>query len=59
MRPNRGLKSNTGTLIGAILVAADHQTVLLEQGNIDSVSHAESTVLANTLINQKGPWVFL
>ena len=29
---------------GAILVAADHETVMLEQGNIDSVNHAESTL---------------
>ena len=29
---------------GAILVAPDHETVLLEQGNIDSVQHAESTL---------------
>ncbi|MFT5578766.1 MAG: tRNA(Arg) A34 adenosine deaminase TadA [Paraglaciecola psychrophila] len=29
---------------GAILVAADHRTVLLEQGNIDAVNHAESTL---------------
>ncbi len=29
---------------GAILVAPDHATVLLEQGNIDSVQHAESTL---------------
>ena len=29
---------------GAILVAADHETVLMEQGNIDSVNHAESTL---------------
>lgn len=29
---------------GAILVAADHETVLLEQGNIDAVNHAESTL---------------
>lgn len=29
---------------GAILVAADHETVLLKQGNIDSVNHAESTL---------------
>jgi tRNA(Arg) A34 adenosine deaminase TadA len=27
---------------GALLVAADGQTVLLEQGNIDTVNHAES-----------------
>ncbi len=29
---------------GAILVAADHETVLMQQGNIDSVNHAESTL---------------
>jgi tRNA(Arg) A34 adenosine deaminase TadA len=29
---------------GAILVAADHETVLLTQGNIDTVNHAESTL---------------
>ncbi|MBU6259916.1 MAG: nucleoside deaminase [Burkholderiales bacterium] len=29
---------------GAILVAPDHETVLLEQGNIDTVNHAESTL---------------
>ena len=27
---------------GAILVAPDHETVLAEQGNVDSVNHAES-----------------
>ena len=32
---------------GALLVDADHETVLLEQGNVDSVNHAES-VLART-----------
>lgn len=32
---------------GAILVAPDHETVLLEQGNVDQVNHAES-VLART-----------
>jgi tRNA(Arg) A34 adenosine deaminase TadA len=30
---------------GAILVAPDHTTVLLEQGNVDTVNHAESTLL--------------
>lgn len=30
---------------GAILVAPDHETVLLEQGNINTVNHAESTLL--------------
>lgn len=29
---------------GAILVAADHETVLLEQGNLDTVNHAEATL---------------
>ena len=29
---------------GAILVAADHQTVLLTQGNVDRVNHAESVL---------------
>lgn len=29
---------------GAILVAADHETVLLEQGNVDAVNHAESVL---------------
>lgn len=30
---------------GAILVAPDHETVLLEQGNIDTVNHAEATLV--------------
>jgi tRNA(Arg) A34 adenosine deaminase TadA len=29
---------------GAVLVAANNETVLMEQGNIDSVAHAESTL---------------
>lgn len=29
---------------GSILVDADHETVLLEQGNIDTLHHAESTL---------------
>jgi tRNA(Arg) A34 adenosine deaminase TadA len=32
---------------GALLVAADGETVLLEQGNIDSVNHAESVLARN------------
>ena len=32
---------------GALLVAPDHETVLAEQGNVDTVNHAES-VLART-----------
>ena len=29
---------------GAVLVAADHETVLLEQGNVDAVNHAEAVL---------------
>ena len=29
---------------GALLVAADHETVLLEQGNVDGVNHAEAVL---------------
>ena len=29
---------------GALLVAPDNQTVLMEQGNVDTVNHAESTL---------------
>lgn len=36
---------------GAILVAPDQETMLLEQGNIDTVNHAES-VLARTAFSQ-------
>ena len=36
---------------GALLVAADHETVLIEQGNVDSVNHAEA-VLARTAAQQ-------
>lgn len=32
---------------GAVLVAPDHETILLEQGNVSTVNHAES-VLART-----------
>jgi tRNA(Arg) A34 adenosine deaminase TadA len=32
---------------GAILVGADHETILLEQGNVDTVNHAESTLARN------------
>jgi len=30
---------------GALLVAADHETVLLEQGNLDGVNHAEAVLV--------------
>jgi len=29
---------------GALLVGADHETVLLEQGNVDAVNHAEAVL---------------
>jgi tRNA(Arg) A34 adenosine deaminase TadA len=29
---------------GALLVAADHETVLMEQGNVDGVNHAEAVL---------------
>jgi len=29
---------------GALLIGADHETVLLEQGNVDSVNHAEAVL---------------
>ncbi|MBW4526092.1 MAG: nucleoside deaminase [Phormidium tanganyikae FI6-MK23] len=39
---------------GAILVAPDHETVLFEQGNVDSVNHAES-VLVRTAYQNLSP----
>lgn len=39
---------------GAVLVAPDGNTVLAEQGNVDSVNHAEST-LARTVANNFTP----
>jgi tRNA(Arg) A34 adenosine deaminase TadA len=41
---------------GAVLVAADHETVLLEQGNVDSVNHAEA-VLARVAAHRFTPEV--
>jgi tRNA(Arg) A34 adenosine deaminase TadA len=38
---------------GALLVAPDHETVLIEQGNVDSVNHAEA-VLARSAAQQYG-----
>lgn len=32
---------------GAVLVAPDHKTILMQQGNIDAVNHAESTLIRN------------
>ena len=39
---------------GALLVASDHATVLLEQGNVDSVNHAEA-VLAREAARRWSP----
>ncbi|WP_240635935.1 nucleoside deaminase [Caldimonas tepidiphila] len=36
---------------GAILVAPDHETVLAEQGNVDSVNHAEAVLARNAVSN--------
>jgi tRNA(Arg) A34 adenosine deaminase TadA len=39
---------------GALLVGADHETVLMEQGNVDSVNHAEA-VLAREAAKRWSP----
>ncbi|WP_341892379.1 nucleoside deaminase [Variovorax sp. YR752] len=39
---------------GALLVGPDHQTVLMEQGNVDSVNHAEA-VLAREAARRFAP----
>ncbi len=39
---------------GALLVAADHTTVLMKQGNVDSVNHAEA-VLAREAARRYSP----
>ena len=36
---------------GALLVAPDHETVLAEQCNIDTVQHAEATLARNAALN--------
>lgn len=36
---------------GAILVAPDHDTVLFEQGNVDTVNHAESVLIRTAYQN--------
>jgi len=36
---------------GAILVAPDHETVLLEQGNVDTVNHAEAVLIRAACTN--------
>lgn len=39
---------------GALLVGADHESVLMEQGNVDSVNHAEA-VLAREVARRFSP----
>lgn len=36
---------------GALLVAPDHETVLLEQGNVDTVNHAEAVLIRTAWLN--------
>jgi tRNA(Arg) A34 adenosine deaminase TadA len=36
---------------GALLVAPDHETVLAEQGNVDTVNHAESVLVRTAALN--------
>jgi tRNA(Arg) A34 adenosine deaminase TadA len=36
---------------GAILVSPDHETVLFEQGNVDTVNHAESVLIRTAWMN--------
>jgi len=36
---------------GALLVAPDHETVLAEQGNVDTVNHAESVLARAVALN--------
>ncbi|RYF01593.1 MAG: nucleoside deaminase [Comamonadaceae bacterium] len=42
---------------GALLIAPDGETVLAEQGNIDTVNHAESTLARTAAANYPGPYL--
>lgn len=42
---------------GALLVAPDGETVLAEQGNIDTVNHAESTLARTAAANWPGEYL--
>ncbi len=42
---------------GAVLVAPDGETVLAEQGNIDTVNHAESTLARHAAANYPGAYL--
>lgn len=43
---------------GAILVAPDNETVLLEQGNIDTVNHAEATLVRVAYTNFQAEYLW-
>ena len=43
---------------GAVLVAPDHQTVLMTQCNIDTVNHAESTLARNAATNYSAEYLW-
>jgi len=43
---------------GAILVAPDHETVLMEQCNIDTVNHAESTLARIAATNYSSTYLW-
>ena len=42
---------------GALLLAPDGETVLAEQGNIDTVNHAESTLARTAAANSPGEYL--
>ena len=42
---------------GAVLIAPDGETVLAEQGNIDTVNHAESTLARTAAANYPGTYL--
>lgn len=42
---------------GAILVAPDGETVLAEQGNVDTVNHAESVLARTAALNYPGEYL--
>jgi tRNA(Arg) A34 adenosine deaminase TadA len=42
---------------GALLVAPDGETVLAEQGNIDTVQHAEATLARTAALNYPGEYL--
>ena len=43
---------------GAVLVAPDHDTVLAEQGNIDTVNHAEATLARTAASNHPAEFLW-